>query len=168
MRVHLWLNREVEAKLTTVFKELKFRLGNVVGSFKRMLQVLGSGNEPYCIQWMMKYKQDVRCFLMRAARRGVSAGLARWHSPVRFLYDGGIASIYKQHPDCQVFIQGQKEGETAVLVLVLVLCFFSSRKATAFPEISTISLVGTISHGSSPAVRKAQEASVLHYSDSDC
>lgn len=36
MRVCVGLKGVVEAKLTVVFRELEFRLANVVGSFKRM------------------------------------------------------------------------------------------------------------------------------------
>lgn len=79
-------------QLTVVFRELKFRLENVVRSFKSMQLDQRSGTGASCVQWMMKHNQGVRCFPM-IARRRVRGGITRWHSHVRFLYECGIASI---------------------------------------------------------------------------
>lgn len=92
--MRVWPEGVMKTKLTVVFKELNFRLGNVVGSFKRIREGQGSGTRPSCVQWMMKHKQGVRCSLMIAARRGVLVSNAsvkvwlswEWKNVFFFLY----------------------------------------------------------------------------------
>lgn len=52
-----------ELKVTEDFKELKFRLGNLNGSFIRILSDLG------CVQRMMKCKEGVNHHLIVATGR---------------------------------------------------------------------------------------------------